>query len=88
MSLACSGCCDCCSAPAEGRGLSAHFIMELLMRPGLTPGAEGLQTHLHDGGNCKTPASAGNVLSRACGRAKKGGGMVVVLVVVVRIAPG
>lgn len=49
MRLASSGCCDCWM-PVKAEGLSAHFIMELLMRPGPTPRAQGGSRRTSDGG--------------------------------------
>lgn len=52
MRLASSGCCDCWM-PVKAEGLSAHFIMELLMRPGPPPWAQGVSTRTSDGGSIR-----------------------------------
>lgn len=55
MRLASSGCCDCWM-PVKAEGLSAHFIMELLMRPGPTPRAQGGSRRTSDGGRWEAPS--------------------------------
>lgn len=71
MRLASSGCCDCWM-PVKAEGLSAHFIMELLMRPGPTPRAQGGSRRTSDGGRWEAPS--GTPTCPGCWRGGSEGG--------------